>query len=246
ERLPSTSARSTAASSAKPNSTASAAAGLVPIEGAAVSGLPCRVSAEAHARYAELIREWQERGERPADCAPIPEQATVLLGDLLQQFLHHVDATGRYRKNGEPTAQRAEFVNVINSLTAFAGKLPVARMTEATLVAWRDVLERNRALTRTGINRKVGKSCRSSGGGAPVDYYVAIAATYSPQPYPGSADLFYSQQANRALRYFWRATIRGGVRFHPLRGEHLEIIQSPELLAELAESMTRVLKRTQS
>ena len=114
-------------------------------------------TAEAHARYAELIREWQERGERPADRAPNPEQATVLLGDLLQQFLHHVDATGRYRKNGEPTAQRAEFVNVINSLTAFAGKLPVARMTEATLVAWRDVLERNRALTRTGINRKVGK-----------------------------------------------------------------------------------------
>ena len=76
-------------------------------------------TAEAHARYAELVREWQERGERPADLAPNPEQATVLLGDLPQQFLHHVDGTGRYWKNGEPTAQRAEFVNVINSLTGF-------------------------------------------------------------------------------------------------------------------------------
>ena len=79
-----------------------------------------------------------------------------------------------------------------------------------------------------------------------VDYYVAIATTYSPQPYPGSADLFFSEHANRGLRYYWRATIRGGVHFHSLRGEHLEIIQSPALLAELAESMTRVLDRTQS
>ena len=79
-----------------------------------------------------------------------------------------------------------------------------------------------------------------------VDYYVAIATTYSPQPYPGSADLFISQYANRGLRYFWRATIRGGVRFHTVRGEHLEIIQSPERRAELAESITRVLDRTHS
>lgn len=114
-------------------------------------------TAEAHARYAELIRAWQDRGEQPAERAPHPTQASLRLGDLLQQFLDHVDATGRYRKNGAPTTHRAEFVNVIDSLTTFAGKVPVARMTEATLVAWRDLLERNRALTRTGINRKVGK-----------------------------------------------------------------------------------------
>ena len=29
-------------------------------------------TAEAHARYAELIREWQERGEQPAERAPNP------------------------------------------------------------------------------------------------------------------------------------------------------------------------------
>jgi integrase len=114
-------------------------------------------TAAAHARYLELVRAWQDRGEVPAARAPNPAQARVRLGDLLRSFLDHVDATGRYRKNGEPTTQRAEFVNVIDSLTAFAGKVPVVRMTEATLVAWRDQLERNRVLTRTGINRKVGK-----------------------------------------------------------------------------------------
>jgi integrase len=117
-------------------------------------------TAEAHARYAELIREWQERGEQPAERAPNPVQASLRLGDLLRQFLEHVDATGRYRKNGKPNSHRAEFGNVIDSLTKFAGNVPVARLTEATLVSWRDQLERNRGLTRGGINRKVGKVVR--------------------------------------------------------------------------------------
>ena len=79
-----------------------------------------------------------------------------------------------------------------------------------------------------------------------VDYYVAIAKTYSPQPYVGSADLFCSKDANRGLRYFWRATIQGGVNFHDLRGEHLEIIKSPELIEELAHSIIAVMHRNRS
>ncbi len=79
-----------------------------------------------------------------------------------------------------------------------------------------------------------------------VDYYVAIATTYSPQPYAGTADLFFSKDANRGLRYFWRATIQGGVNFHELRGEHLQIIQSPELIKDLAETIVAVLHRNGS
>jgi hypothetical protein len=111
---------------------------------------------EAHARYAELIRAWQERGDQPPQRTQNAAQAALRLGDLLTQFLEHVDATGRYRKNGVPTGQRAAFQYVCDSLRRFAGSLAVARCTEATLVAWRDILERNRKLTRGGINRKVG------------------------------------------------------------------------------------------
>jgi len=114
-------------------------------------------SVEAYARYAELICEWQTNGEVATERAPNAVQATLRLADVLQQFLDHVDATGRYRKNGKPTTQRGEFENVVRSVTEFAGDVRVARMTEATLVAWRDQLERNPKLTRTGINRKVGK-----------------------------------------------------------------------------------------
>jgi len=62
-----------------------------------------RGTTEAHARYAELNRAWQDRSEQPAERAPHPTQASLRLGDLLQQFLDHVDTTGRYRKNGAPT-----------------------------------------------------------------------------------------------------------------------------------------------
>jgi len=78
---------------------------------------------EAHARYAELIREWQERGEQPSARAPNAAQASLKLGDLLTQFLEHVDATGRYRKNGAPTTQRGNFQRVCDSLREFAGRV---------------------------------------------------------------------------------------------------------------------------
>lgn len=112
-------------------------------------------SPEAYARYAELLRQWKENGEQPAQRAPHAAQAVLKIRDLTAQFLDHIDATGRYQKNGKPTGQRAMFVNVIDSLTKFAGNIPMVRCTEATLVAWRDQLERNRKITRRGINRKV-------------------------------------------------------------------------------------------
>ncbi len=117
-------------------------------------------TAAAHARYVELIEEWQARGERPAVRAPNPVQATLTLGALLGQFLDYVDSTGRYRKAGKPTSERAAYQNVVDALSRFAGVCPVSRLEESTLVAWRDTLERDPTLTRSGINRKVSRALR--------------------------------------------------------------------------------------
>lgn len=110
---------------------------------------------DAYARYAELLRTWQQGESAPRPKAPNAVQATLKVRDLTAQFLDHIDATGRYRKNGKPTGQRAMFVHVIDSLDRVCGDFPVTRCTEATLVAWRDRLERNPRITRRGINRKV-------------------------------------------------------------------------------------------
>ena len=112
-------------------------------------------SAESYLRHAELIREWQERDGAPPPKAPNVVQASTTVGDLLDRHLEHIDATGRYRKNGEPTRTRAWIVAIGKAFRAFAGSMPVSRCTEATLVAFRDQLERNQEITRRGINRKI-------------------------------------------------------------------------------------------
>ncbi len=112
-------------------------------------------TADSHARYAELVKRWLADGKRPQRQAPTVAQAVLTLRALFDQFLAHADASGRYWKNGAPTTQRAQFLWVADSLTSTLGALPVAKLTEAALIAWRDVLEQNRKRTRSGINRLV-------------------------------------------------------------------------------------------
>jgi|GEM_PF-1582519 len=78
-----------------------------------------------------------------------------------------------------------------------------------------------------------------------ADYYASIASTYIPKSYPGTANIFVSKHAtgSRGMRYFWRSIIKGGVSFHELRGEHLQIIQSPEFRLELMELLITVMHR---
>jgi hypothetical protein len=63
---------------------------------------------------------------------------------LLDPFLAHADTSGRDWKNGPPTTQRSHFEWVTESLATCLDGLPVCNLTEAALIAWRDVLEQNR------------------------------------------------------------------------------------------------------
>ncbi len=110
---------------------------------------------EAYEKYAQLVRQWEANGRQAVDRTPNAVQATLRIGDLLDQYRASIDARGRYQKNGRPTSQRAYIDNVCNALKEHAGSVPVTRTTEATLVAWRENLEQDQKLTRGGINRKV-------------------------------------------------------------------------------------------
>ncbi len=113
-------------------------------------------TAAAAARYAELVNQWRAAGKRPPrDEAVTVVQAVVTVRSLFDLFLAHVDATGRYSKAGAPTGHRLTFEWIRESLTTALGNPPVARLSEASMIAWRDVLERNRKRTRQGINRMV-------------------------------------------------------------------------------------------
>lgn len=112
-------------------------------------------SVEAHARYAELVNQWIANDRRPLRQTVTVVQATITIRSLFEQFLAHADASGRYWKQGEPTRHRSMFVWICDSFATALKNLPVARLSESSLVAWRDVLEQNRKRTRSGINRLV-------------------------------------------------------------------------------------------
>lgn len=76
------------------------------------------------------------------------------------------------------------------------------------------------------------------------DYYHAVASTYRLRRYPGTADVFFSDEANPIWRRYWRYVVRGGVSFHRVPGGHLEIIR-PEHMPLLAKSLLIVLQRVQ-
>lgn len=118
-----------------------------------VAGTP-----EAHARYAELVQKWLADGKRPMRDLPTAPQAVVTLRGVFDAFLAHADSTGRYQKNGKPGTHRQRFDALADSIVKVLGNLPVAKLTEALLVRWRDTLEqpgRRGMRTRLGINRLV-------------------------------------------------------------------------------------------
>ena len=112
-------------------------------------------TAEAHAKYADLLRRHVENNGEPVEQAPNVEQAGYLVRDLARDYLAWIDATGRHWKNGAPTSQRHFVEFVLRSFGEYLGSVPVRRLRESLLVQWRDRLEAKRELTRNGINRKV-------------------------------------------------------------------------------------------
>jgi hypothetical protein len=77
-----------------------------------------------------------------------------------------------------------------------------------------------------------------------ADYYVALVSTYRFHRYPGSADVFVSDDTKPHWVSSWRHLVRGEVSFHQVPGRHLQIL-SPDHVPALAKSLTTVLHRTQ-
>ena len=112
-------------------------------------------SVEAHSRYAELVRAFLANGKRGLAPAPTIPEASLTVAGLFTLFKDWIDATGKYTKGGEPTTSRWHVDDVTKRFGEFAGTVPVARLTEALVLQWRDRLEANPNITRKGINRKV-------------------------------------------------------------------------------------------
>jgi hypothetical protein len=110
---------------------------------------------EAAENYATLLRQWEDEGRRALRQLPTVVQAVVTVRSLFDQFLAHADSTGRYQRRGEAGTHRQRFEWVKESLATALNNPPVAKLTEESLVAWRDVLERDRHRTRGGINKLV-------------------------------------------------------------------------------------------
>jgi amino acid adenylation domain-containing protein len=77
-----------------------------------------------------------------------------------------------------------------------------------------------------------------------IDYYHAVALAYRLRPYPGSVDLFLSDDA-QAYRRYWRHLARGGARIHRVPGKHHQIF-SGENLTALARALAAVLQGRQA
>ncbi|MCC7395716.1 MAG: site-specific integrase [Planctomycetes bacterium] len=110
---------------------------------------------EAHAKYAELVKTWLAQGQQAIRPAATVVQLATSVREVFDQFLAHADATGRYSKGGKPGTHYRRFEWIRDSLGAALGNPPVAKLTESSLVLWRDLLERDKGRTRPGINRLV-------------------------------------------------------------------------------------------
>jgi thioesterase domain-containing protein len=79
------------------------------------------------------------------------------------------------------------------------------------------------------------------------DYYHAIAYAYRVHPYPGSADVFVSDEINPRWWWrwwYWRYLARGGVSFHRVPATHSQLLR-PDYLPALAKALGTLLHRAQ-
>ena len=75
------------------------------------------------------------------------------------------------------------------------------------------------------------------------DYYVAVGSAYQFRRYPGTVDVFVSEEAKLRWMPGWRYFARGGASFHRVPGKHSEIL-APDHVPVLAKALTTVLDRT--
>ena len=77
-----------------------------------------------------------------------------------------------------------------------------------------------------------------------MKYYHAVALAYRLRSYPGSVDLFTSDDAH-GYGWYWRHLARDGVSFHRVPGQHHEIL-SEQNVPVLAKSLAVVLLHKQA
>ena len=70
------------------------------------------------------------------------------------------------------------------------------------------------------------------------DYYEAVGRLYNFSPYPGSMDLFVSEEFVFGANRYWRHLVQGGLIYHHIPGTHHQIlsaVNAPALTACLQE-----------
>jgi thioesterase domain-containing protein len=75
------------------------------------------------------------------------------------------------------------------------------------------------------------------------DYYWSIASGFRLRRYPGSIDVFLSDNANPVLYRLWGNLAGGGATLHRLDGSHLQIMFSSEHLPKLVQALQAALDR---
>jgi amino acid adenylation domain-containing protein len=76
------------------------------------------------------------------------------------------------------------------------------------------------------------------------DYYQALASAYRVQSYPGTVDVFVSEDAPPHWVACWPYLARGGASFHPTPGKHLQLFSS-DYLPLVAKTLRTVLQGAQ-
>jgi amino acid adenylation domain-containing protein len=76
------------------------------------------------------------------------------------------------------------------------------------------------------------------------DYYQALASAYRVQSYPGTVDVFVSEDAPTHWVACWPYLACGGASFHPIPGKHLQLFSS-DYLPSVAKTLRTVLQGAQ-
>jgi integrase len=141
---------------------------------------------EAHARYAEVVQQWQAGQPVRAKPARTVVEAKRSVAEVVLLYDRWMDETRAYSKAGKATTQRGLIRVALRELNRFAGDLAADEFTSATLVAHRDKLAAKPKLSAQGVNRKVGL----------IKQFVAWAAERSLMPETNAAVI----RAVRSLR----------------------------------------------
>lgn len=110
-----------------------------------------------------------------------PTGPAITLKQAFADYEDHLDATGRYLKDGRATAQRGIVKRALAEWSDRDGETAISKVNESLLLRHRDRLELKAVLTRSGINRKIGIICRAlrwcwQRGVLPRDSWLGISA----------------------------------------------------------------------